>query len=74
MEYNSVGADEEGWVHFYIDIYKYDLAYWENRLPVELAEDLTRAEIKRLRKSADTASGALDELDESGEDGVVPGP
>lgn len=75
VEYNSVGADEEGWIHFYIDIYKYDLAYWENRLPVELAEDLTRAEVKRLTQSADTANAAIDELDEPGaDDGVVPAP
>jgi hypothetical protein len=74
VEYNSVGADEEGWVHFYIDIYKYDLAYWENRLPVELAEDLTSAEIKRLRKSADTTGAALDDLEDGGEDEAVPGP
>lgn len=75
VEYNSVGADEEGWVHFYIDIYKYDLAYWENRLPVELAEDLTSAEIKRLTKTGDATNAAIDSLDEPGaDDGVVPGP
>jgi murein L,D-transpeptidase YcbB/YkuD len=74
VEYNSVGADEEGWVHFYIDIYKYDLAYWENRLPVELAEDLTSTEIKRLRQSSETTDAALDDLEDGGDDGVVPGP
>jgi len=75
VEYNSVGADEEGWVHFYIDIYKYDLAYFENRLPVELTEDLTSAEVRRLTKSAATADAALDDFDDaSADDGVVPGP
>ena len=71
VEYNSVSADEEGWVYFFADVYKYDLAYWENRLPVELAEELTKSEIKRLTKASDAEMP--DGLDEE-EDGVLPSP
>ncbi len=75
VEYNAVGADEEGWVHFFADIYRYDQAYWDNQLPVELTEDLTSQEVKRLTKSADPAGAVMDEFDDPGaEDGVVPGP
>jgi murein L,D-transpeptidase YcbB/YkuD len=74
VDYNSVGTDAEGWVHFYIDIYKYDKAYWENQLPVENAEDLTPYEIKKLTRSSEDAGEMLDDLDEPGaDDGVLPG-
>lgn len=73
VEYNVVGTDSDGWVYFYADIYKYDKAYWESRLPVELAEDLTPEEIKRLsRKGGAEIPAGLDE-DEDTDDGVVPG-
>jgi len=71
VEYNAVSADKEGWVYFFADVYKYDKAYWENRLPVENAEDLTPAEIRKLTKAANAEIPAGLE---DGEDSVEPGP
>ncbi len=72
IEYNSVSADADGKVHFYIDIYDYDEAYWENRLPVQLTEELSKSEVKRLSgKSSGLPEGLLDGDDEE-DDGVLP--
>jgi len=58
VEYNSVSADPDGKVHFYIDIYRYDQAYWDGRLPVKNAEELTEKELKRLSgKGGKTSKG-----------------
>ncbi|MBM4372710.1 MAG: L,D-transpeptidase family protein, partial [Deltaproteobacteria bacterium] len=46
IEYNSVSADEDGKVRFFIDVYKYDEAYWEDHLPVQIAEDLSSSEVR----------------------------
>lgn len=67
VEYCSVSADEEGRVRFFIDIYKYDEAYWEKKLPVQLTEDLSDWEIKRLSGT----DGAIMEADPE-DDGVRP--
>ncbi len=48
VEYNSVSADPDGKVHFFIDIYRYDQAYWDGRLPVENSQELTEKELKRI--------------------------
>jgi murein L,D-transpeptidase YcbB/YkuD len=72
IEYNSVSADADGKVHFYIDIYDYDEAYWENRLPVQLTEELSKSEVKRLSgKSTGLPEGLLEGGGEE-DDGVLP--
>lgn len=72
IEYNSVSADADGKVHFYIDIYDYDEAYWENRLPVQLTEELSKSEVKRLSgKATGLPEGLLGGSDEE-DDGVLP--
>ena len=72
IEYNSVSADSDGKIHFYIDIYDYDEAYWENRLPVQLTEELSKSEVKRLSgKSTGLPEGLLDGSTEE-DDGVLP--
>ena len=67
IEYASVGASDEGRMYFYADIYKYDRAYWDGRLPVENTEELTDSEVKRL-SGAGEDGGAGEE-----DDGVFPG-
>ncbi len=67
IDYCSIGVDSEGRMEFYIDIYKYDRAYWDKQLPVALTEELTDSEIERL--SGEGSSGSAGE----GEDGVFPG-
>jgi murein L,D-transpeptidase YcbB/YkuD len=57
VEYNTVGAAEDGFIYFYADIYKYDKAYWENQLPVQLAEDLSTDELRSLSKSGEAPVG-----------------
>ena len=72
IEYNSVSADADGKVHFYIDIYDYDEAYWENRLPVQLTEELSKSEVKRLSGGTSGLPEALLEGSGEEEDGVLP--
>ncbi|MFH1531337.1 MAG: L,D-transpeptidase family protein [Pseudomonadota bacterium] len=72
IEYNSVSADADGKIHFYIDIYDYDEAYWENRLPIQLTEELSNSEAKRLSgKSGGLPEGLLEGGGEE-DDGVLP--
>ncbi|GEM_PF-1060713 len=68
VEYATVGVSDKGHLEFYIDVYKYDRAYWDQRLPVETHRDLTDTEIRTLTKDG----GEMDS-EEEGEDGVVPG-
>ncbi len=72
IEYNSVSADADGKVHFYIDIYDYDEAYWENRLPVQLTEELSKSEVKRISGKATGLPEGLLEGGEEEDDGVLP--
>jgi len=72
IEYNSVSADADGKVHFFIDVYKYDEAYWENSLPVQLTEELSKSEVKRLSGKPSGLPAGLLEGGDSDDDGVVP--
>jgi hypothetical protein len=66
VEYCSVSADERGKAYFFADIYKYDRAYWDGRLPVENTEDISPSELKALSGSGLPTGDADD-------DGVRPG-
>ncbi len=67
VEYNSVSVDDKGRVEFFIDVYKYDRAYFESRLPVELTKDLSSEELRELTKAGGGDASGLEE-----DDGVVP--
>jgi murein L,D-transpeptidase YcbB/YkuD len=64
VEYCTVGVDPEGRVRFFIDIYGYDRAYWDRQLPVQLTEDLSDWELKRLAGTA-TVEGPAPEGEEA---------
>jgi len=67
VEYNSVSVDDKGRIEFFIDVYKYDRAFFESRLPVELTRDLSSEEMRELTKSGGGDGGGIEE-----DDGVVP--
>jgi murein L,D-transpeptidase YcbB/YkuD len=68
VEYCTVGVDPEGRIRFFIDIYGYDKAYWDRQLPVQLTEDLSEWELKRLAGKAAEETPAQDgEEAEAGE-------
>jgi len=72
IEYNSVSADADGKVHFFIDIYDYDESYWENELPVQLTEELSDSEVKRLSGKSTGLPAGLLEGGEEEDNGILP--
>ncbi len=68
VEYATVGVGAHGHLEFYLDVYKYDRSYWDQRLPVKNHRELTDSEARALTKD-----GGEDGSEEEVDDGVVPG-